>query len=156
MESLDAGWVCSADDFFVNDDGVYVYDVKKIRKAHEWAQNKALLMLEQELSPVVVDNTNTQAWECRAYVEPAVERGYAIEILSPQTEWRNDPVELARRNRHGVPEAAIRKMMQRWEDDVTVESIMAAKPPVWMRPPSSSSSADAAADKLAQMTLEKK
>jgi hypothetical protein len=137
---LDAGWVCSADDFFLDEAGKYVWDPKKIQQAHEWCQKRALQMLEQGLSPVIVDNTNTMCWEARPYVKAAVERGYEIEVLQPQTPWAFDPVELARKNRHAVPEAAIRKMLQRWEEDFTVERILGKgdpnhKPPRHQEPP---------------------
>ena len=93
-------------------------------------------MIQQGLSPVIVDNTNTMCWEAKAYVEPAVANGYEVEILQPSTEWAFDVVELAKKNRHNVPEAAIRKMLQRWEEDFTVERILQAKPPRKQRNPS--------------------
>lgn len=128
--------MCSADDFFVNEAGKYVYDVKKIGAAHEWALARAADMVARSLSPIVVDNTNTQLWEAKSYVEVAVAAGYAVEILQPQTEWAFNPIECAARNRHGVPEAAIRKMLQRWEENFTVERILQATQPPWVRPPS--------------------
>lgn len=100
------------------------------------SQAKAKLMIQQGVSPVIIDNTNTMCWEAKAYVEPAVANGYEVEILTPSTEWAFDVPELARRNRHNVPEAAIKKMFQRWEDDFTVEKILQSKPPRKMRNPS--------------------
>lgn len=124
VSSLEGGLVCSADDFFINEAGKYMYDVKKIQQAHEWCQKRAVRMLEEGLSPVIVDNTNTMCWEARPYVATALANNYEVEILQPQTDWAFEPEELARKNRHGVPEAAIRKMLQRWEEDFTVERIM--------------------------------
>lgn len=87
------------------------------------------LRFVQALSPVIVDNTNTQCWEARPYVLPALEHGYAVEITTPTTPWAFDPVQLAKKNAHGVPEAAIRRMLQRWEKDFTVERIVASHAP---------------------------
>ena len=129
VETLQGAWVASADNFFVNEAGKYVFDGKMIGKAHEWAQSEARKMMEQSLSPVIVDNTNVSSWEAKAYVEFGVSLGYEVEILTPETPWRFDPIELARRNRHGVPETAIRRMLQRWDDNVTLETILAAKSP---------------------------
>lgn len=92
------------------------------------------LCSSQGLSPIIVDNTNTMCWEARPYVELALAHGYVVEVLQPTTAWAFDPVKLAKRNQHGVPEVAIRKMLQRWETDFTVERIMAAR--VNGRPPS--------------------
>jgi hypothetical protein len=63
-------------------------------------------------------------WEAKPYVKAAIDYGYSVEILSPQTEWAFDPVKLAKKNAHGVPEASIRKMAQRWEHDFTVERVL--------------------------------
>ncbi len=43
----DGGWVCSADDYFMQDDERYVFDPKQIGTAHEWAQSRAALMVKQ-------------------------------------------------------------------------------------------------------------
>ena len=52
-----------------------------------------------------------------------------MDIVEPSTAWRFDPVELARRNSHGVPQEKIEKMLERYEHSVTVGSILAAHVP---------------------------
>jgi predicted kinase len=95
-------YVCSADDFFVNAAGEYIWDAKRIQEAHQYSQKRALQYFELAISPVIVDNTNTMCWEAKPYVEAAVARGYAVEVLQPTTPWALNPVELAKRNKHNV------------------------------------------------------
>jgi len=122
------GEVYSTDDFFLVD-GKYVYNIIAIGQAHEWNQARALAAMEKGISPVLVDNTNTQKWEAKAYVEHAVRLGYKVDVRETATPWAKDPVELAKRNVHGVPQVAIERMLARWENDFTPENILAAQPP---------------------------
>uniref|UniRef100_A0A8C9YUW6 NEDD4 binding protein 2-like 2 n=1 Tax=Sander lucioperca TaxID=283035 RepID=A0A8C9YUW6_SANLU len=45
-------------------------------------------------SPIIIDNTNTQAWEMKPYVKMALERGYKVDFCEPDTSWKFDPYEL--------------------------------------------------------------
>jgi predicted kinase len=76
---------------------------------------------------IIVDNTNTQAWEMRPYVEAANAHGYAVEIHQP------DPVsfdEIMRRQNEradsnkALPAEVVQRMMARFEHNVTIENIL--------------------------------
>jgi tRNA uridine 5-carbamoylmethylation protein Kti12 len=120
--------IFSTDDFFMVD-GEYRFNPKKLGAAHAWNLKRTVEALESEVEQVIVDNTNTQAWEMRGYVEAARENGYAVEFRTPTTEWAFDVTECTKRNTHGVPREAIRAMRDRFEHSVTVESILIAKAP---------------------------
>ncbi|XP_040123054.1 NEDD4-binding protein 2-like 2 isoform X6 [Oryx dammah] len=62
------GIVFSTDDYFHHQDG-YRYNVNQLGDAHDWNQNRAKQAINQGRSPVIIDNTNTQAWEMKPYVE---------------------------------------------------------------------------------------
>ncbi|NXK52875.1 N42L2 protein, partial [Chauna torquata] len=49
--------------------------------------------MELGKSPIIIDNTNTQAWEMKPYVEVALEKGYRVEFHEPDTWWKFDPEE---------------------------------------------------------------
>lgn len=74
-------------------------------------------------SPIIIDNTNIQAWEMKPYVsmvlefsksvyqqrsltsftltkisEQALEWGYSVDFCEPDTSWRFDPYELEKYN----------------------------------------------------------
>jgi hypothetical protein len=76
---------------------------------------------------VVIDNTNTTLREIRSYlphIELARQLGYTVRIEEPETSWRFDLDELACLNSHGVPKAAIEKMLNRYAKDVQVEDVI--------------------------------
>ena len=120
--------IFSTDDLFMVD-GEYVFNPAMLAVNHTANQRRTEDALRAGTPHVVVDNTNTQAWEAREYVRLAVAHGYAVEFVEPTTAWAKDPVECAQRCAHGVPEAAIVGMLARWEKDLTVASCLAAKAP---------------------------
>ena len=74
---------------------------------------------------VIVDNTNTMSWEFRPYVELGVKYGYKLHILEPDTEWKFKPGILAKKNSHGVPKQKIEIMLDRYEKNVSIDSLLA-------------------------------
>uniref|UniRef100_A0AAY4CZE0 NEDD4-binding protein 2-like 1 n=1 Tax=Denticeps clupeoides TaxID=299321 RepID=A0AAY4CZE0_9TELE len=81
-------------------------------------------------SPVIIDNTNIHAWEMKPYVETALETGYNVCFYEPETSWKCDPIELERRNTHGVPRDKIAKMLECFEAPMTVDIVLnSCKPP---------------------------
>ena len=69
--------VCSADHYFMKD-GVYQFDGSKLGEAHQASQEKFKHCLDYGLFTIFVDNTNTQEWERRPYVEAAKKVGYEV------------------------------------------------------------------------------
>jgi len=121
------GVVLSTDDYFVDPiTGEYKWAQNKLKPAHEWNQNRALEAFHSGISPVVIDNTHTKKWEAKFYVERGLDAGYTVLIREPDTPWKWDPVELAKRNSHGVGVDAIARMIERWDHDFTVENILAS------------------------------
>ncbi|MNE81595.1 hypothetical protein D3C80_1782580 [compost metagenome] len=82
-----------------------------------------------------MDNTNTQRWEAKPYVVLAQEFGYEVIVREPDTPWRRNAAELAKRNVHGVPVEAIQRMLDRWDEDFSVEAILKSAPPKRRGPP---------------------
>ncbi|KAL6631500.1 P-loop containing nucleoside triphosphate hydrolase protein [Neocallimastix californiae] len=124
------GVILSSDDYFMVD-GKYVYDPSKISEAHASNQQKCREKCQEGVSPIIIDNTNVRRWEAKVYVEMAQEFGYKIEIREPDTAWwKNGDVEqLAGKTLHGVPVDKIQGMLEKWENDFTVESILNSEPP---------------------------
>ncbi|XP_035180700.1 NEDD4-binding protein 2-like 2 isoform X2 [Oxyura jamaicensis] len=121
-ESCD-GIVLSTDDYFRQQDG-YMYNVVQLGDAHDWNQKRAKQAMEQGRSPVIIDNTNTQAWEMKPYVEVALEKGYRVEFHEPDTWWKFDPEELEKRNKHGVTREKIAQMLERYEYQISIPIVM--------------------------------
>jgi len=106
--------IFSTDEYFMVG-GKYFFDSGKLSKAHAWNRERVYGALKSGVSPVVVDNTNTQSWEAEPYVKMALAHGYKIEFVEPDTSWAKNADELAKRNKHGVPKAAIVRMLQRYQ-----------------------------------------
>lgn len=127
----DGAPVFSTDDFFVID-GEYRFDPSKLGQNHAENLARSITAMSEGVPHVIIDNTCTQAWEAREYVKAAVQYGYDVQFVEPTTPWAFDVAECAKRNQHGVPEAAIAGMLARWEKDLTVPKCLVAKAP-WER-----------------------
>lgn len=98
--------ICSADDYFMGDDGVYRFDKKRIGDAHAKCLRDFIDCLHQNVD-VIVDNTNTQLWEFRPYERVAQLAGAQIiflEFVPPggERELNEYVLACASRNQHGV------------------------------------------------------
>lgn len=97
--------VCSADHFFIADNGEYVFDSKKLSEAHAYCLRKFVQHLQApgltggQVGTLVVDNTNTSMQEVAPYAALANAYGFDTEIIVLQA----DPVEAHKRNQHCVP-----------------------------------------------------
>ncbi|KAK9521120.1 hypothetical protein VZT92_020955 [Zoarces viviparus] len=122
------GLILSTDDYFAYRDG-YRYDPGLLGVAHEWNQNRAKDAMHDGRSPIIVDNTNVQAWEMKPYVQMALERGYKVDFCEPDTSWKFDLYELEKRNKHGVPQEKIARMRDRFSFPISVDIVMSSQDP---------------------------
>lgn len=109
--------VYSTDDIFA-ESGTYVFNPKLLGVNHKKNLDRTVEALKAGKN-VIVDNTNTQAWECKPYVEAALELGVEIRFVRCTGNYQNI---------HGVPSYKVQQMRERLED-LTVESVMASKKP---------------------------
>ena len=106
-------------EFTVN--GQYQFDASKLSSAHAkcyWRFIQAIKAGDADV--VIVDNTNSSAWEISPYVLGAQAFQYKPEIH----ELECDPEVAASRNIHGVPRETILKMAERMKEPL---------PPFWER-----------------------
>jgi len=123
--------IYSTDDFFMVE-GEYRFDPKRLGEYHAANVNRAEEAMADECACVIIDNTNTQAWEMKPYVELAMKHGYSVEIHMPEPV---DFDELMKRQANradsnkALPAEVVKRMLDRFEHDVTVETILASKRP---------------------------
>jgi len=123
------GLICSTDDFFINPKtGIYSFYVQGLGKAHFYNQKKVEIAMEKGISPIIVDNTNLQAWEALPYAQLAEKFGYNVELKEPKTEWARNLDELTSRNKHGLKRDDISRMLKKIEN-YSVDEILKSKPP---------------------------
>ena len=102
--------VCSTDDFFVNAQGVYDFNPRKLTENHALNFQKFCLALADGIELVVVDNTNLRAEHRAPYIKMAKALGYKVE-LPIIGEFTDSAAETyAKRNLHGVPLEGIKRM----------------------------------------------
>ncbi|XP_060590391.1 2',3'-cyclic-nucleotide 3'-phosphodiesterase-like isoform X2 [Ruditapes philippinarum] len=119
LQEVYKGIVCSADDFFYDNDGTYNFDAGRLSEAHKFCQDKASYHCDKGKPVVIIDNTNIQRWSMSFYVKLAQNScHYHVVIVEPRTPWRYDPDELAARNIHNVDRDLISKKLKSLTDNV--------------------------------------
>ncbi|XP_006879698.1 PREDICTED: NEDD4-binding protein 2-like 1 [Elephantulus edwardii] len=121
--------IFSTDDFFFQEDGTYEFNPDFLEEAHKWNQKRARKAMRNGISPIIIDNTNLHAWEMKPYAAMALEHNYEVLFREPDTRWKFNVAELARKNVHGVPRDKIQRMKQRYEHGVTFHSVLHAQKP---------------------------
>lgn len=117
------GYIASADNYFIRS-GEYRYDRDHLEYAHCDCQNKVKDKAREQVSPIIVDNTNLEAWEMKPYVKTAIEFGYTVQLVEPPTEWRYNPRVCHRYNRHDIPLEKIARMKDKFDRNVTAEKLI--------------------------------
>ncbi|XP_027542555.1 NEDD4-binding protein 2 isoform X5 [Neopelma chrysocephalum] len=128
LEDNPGGIILSTDDYF-NKHGQYHYDPNCLGEAHDWNRKRAKEAFEMGISPIIIDNTNIQAWEMKPYITLAQQFKYKVTFREPDTWWKFKPKELERRNIHGVSKEKIKRMLERYERCLTVRSILDSSVP---------------------------
>jgi predicted kinase len=103
--------VISADDFFIDSKGEYVFDATKLKEAHNMCQQKCAERMRLELSKIVVANTFTQTWEMQPYFDMAERYHYRVHTLVVENRH-------GAKNIHNVPEDKLVQMKNRFEIDL--------------------------------------
>jgi predicted kinase len=111
--------IASADHFFIQPNGDYLWKASEIGNAHAHCRGFARALLSNGLD-CAVDNTNTMNREFKPYIDLAMKYGHKIKIIMPETEWAWDVEECAKRNTHNVPVDAIQRMKDRFEYNVEI------------------------------------
>jgi hypothetical protein len=142
------GTVLETDQYFytqVGDDPArYDYREDLLPEARRWNFRRFQLAIAQGVSPIVVDRGNGLNVETQQYACYAVEHGYRVELREPESDWWReirallkheaasrdrlyqwaDRLAAMSRSTHRFPAAKIRRWMDSWRADLTVEEIM--------------------------------
>lgn len=121
-----SGTTLSTDEFWMKD-GKYQHEAARLPEAHAWNQRRARECLKQGITPVIIDNTNIEAWQMKPYVHMAQEFGYQVNLVPVQVNVSAE--ELAARNKHGTPLNVIQDMLSKYDPKVTIRDILKSQPP---------------------------
>ena len=108
--------IFSADDFFIDPDGVYRWNGAKLDKAHEWNNERIKAAVEQNTQIVIADNVHAFLYDMRASIKIAEKHNYEVIYLKGDAPWALDPNECAKRSLHGISVAAVSNMMYGWHN----------------------------------------
>jgi hypothetical protein len=150
----EAGVVCETDEYFHThvgtDPGRYDYKKQLLPLARQWNFERFQQAILAGRSPVIVDRGNSVNRESQRYARFAVEHGYRVELCEPDSPWWQEirvllkykpltrPIlhgwakklaEMSRRH-HRVPESTIRRWMDGWRWDISVDDILRYEPSV--------------------------
>jgi predicted kinase len=106
--SNDQNNVISADDFFVDENGVYNFDSKKLKEAHNDCLLRCVDRMKNQLVKIVVANTFTQEWEMEKYFEIADRYNYRVHTVIVENRHGS-------KNVHDVPNDKVEIMKNRFE-----------------------------------------
>jgi len=98
--------VCSADHYFMDAQGQYKFDGRKLGDAHSECLLKFQNALQNRVGQVVVDNTNIYAIDVAPYYALAVAYGYKVTVVTIHV----SPDVATRRQLHGVDDTRVRAM----------------------------------------------
>jgi len=109
--------VCSSDDFWYRESGgrEYRFDQSRLEEAHKNCFDRAEAAAIRGASPLVIDCSNTRAYEVRVYTDLARRFDYNSLLVTPQTPWRFDVDELTSSTQHRVPLEMVRWKVRQFE-----------------------------------------
>lgn len=115
------GFIYSSDDFWMKN-GEYKFIPTLLGKAHAWNLTRFAKSCEAKHDFAIIDNTNTTWGDCRLYVQKMREltEDRRVTFYEPDTDWKNDAEICAKKNTHGVPQASIQKMLDRFESQESI------------------------------------
>ncbi len=131
----ETGSVFSADDYHLDPKtGKYNWKPQNVSAAHKWNHKRVVDAINEDVSSVVIDNTNVKLWELKKLkpiVKLAQKNGYDVRIEEPNPNWYHwdtafDAEALFERNKesHNVPLTSIQKMIDNYHHDVTIDDIL--------------------------------
>jgi len=106
--------ICSADDYWLDEEGNYNFNPKLLPVAHASCLKSFLEELQKDTKTIIVDNTNIKCHEYTPYAALAIVFGYEVEVLKVNTSFET----CAGRQTHGVPLVTLRRMEQTFEKTI--------------------------------------
>ena len=126
--------IFSADDFFgQGEEYKKNWSPQKLFAAHSQCENKCLEAMKAKKNAIIVDNTNVIFRDFRIYLDYAVDHGYDVFFVYPDSPWWKEKVYpflqnkneqeamkiallLQEKNTHGVPASTISKILMRFQN----------------------------------------
>ena len=109
--------ICSADEYFDDKTTGYSFNPSELASAHIQCQKKFVDAICNGVRTIVVDNTNSNAWEYRIYERIAKLCGYSSHVIEIACRNEETLKKFIDRSQHNVDYDSVLKMWKRWEPD---------------------------------------
>lgn len=119
------GIVLSTDDYFMKD-GVYNFEPTKLGEYHKKNQEKTKECMEKEITPIVIDNTNSKEWEMKPYVSLADDFGYQVKIEEMPIPSMEELIKRQKSRENinkSLPKETLERMINNFKKGITVDDI---------------------------------
>lgn len=105
-------------------------DWSPLDKKHKELIDLISIAMKEDRGPLVLDNMNLSAWECKEAVEMALENDYEVEFIDVGTGGQSVE-ELAKRNKHGVGFEGVQEMVDKYKQEgpLTIEKVLESEMP---------------------------
>ena len=91
----------------------YLNDLKSVTEnLKQKIVSKNTKIFRKGYEAVIIDNTNIEVWNMIIYATMALRFRYRISIEEPNTAWKLNVRELAKRNKHGLVFSVFRKIQK--------------------------------------------
>jgi len=94
------------DQFFVNEDGEYVFDYRRVDRAVKWCQQEILRLIATGVKEVAVAGVFTRLERLQFYKDLAKRYNYNVIVIEVHSNFEST---------HGVPNYSINLMKKNWE-----------------------------------------
>jgi len=126
-----AGIIHSSDDFFTSKKNVFHFDKLKLNEALKFNQKQCEESCSKGILRIIVDDNHVKRWSVKPIIETGKKYNYKIIIREPETTWwkTRNVNEMAKRSKHNYSTNIIKKLLEMWDTDFSIESILKEKIP---------------------------
>jgi hypothetical protein len=111
----------STDEFFMDEQGGYVFEIEKLYSNHQQNLSKFIKNLEAKCDAVICDNINLSPWETEPYTSAARKYDYRVLFLNfypreLEKHIQSQQVTEEKPDAHGVPTEILVRFIQEFND----------------------------------------
>ena len=111
--------ICSNDHYLMENDQ-YIWSSERCYYGHRYSKKLATKCCEMNCPILIIDNTNITEIETEVYFQIALKHSYVTVLVTPQTPWSFDPIELSKRGQHNVSLEALKIKLKHFQDILPV------------------------------------
>lgn len=102
LEVALSGYHVEADMYMYDKDGVYDWQARKLRSAHNWVYNELKCSMANGVSPLILSDTNVKGRDLQIYLDLAAQHEYLVTSVVVENRHGNKSI-------HDVPDKTMRR-----------------------------------------------